>query len=121
MYSNIGEKIKLLTKILTVIFAVASVIGGIALIAVGITLGGVLLIILAPILLCLFSFFMYAYGELVEKVCNIEKAMYSSEGVKSQVKEEAQKENLDKYKKLRDEGLISENEYQQIISREERA
>lgn len=120
MYSNIGEKIKLLTKILTVISAVASVIGGFILIAAGITLGGVLLIILVPFLLLLFSFFMYAYGELVEKVCNIEKAMYSSEGVKSQVKEEAQKENLDKYKKLRDEGLISENEYQQIISREER-
>ena len=82
MYKKIGKKIKILAMVLAIILAVFYVLAGmtvilftiqqpadveIAGIAVGGGIaGGVLLIILGPVVAWLVSWFLYGYGELID-------------------------------------------------------
>ncbi|MBQ6060308.1 MAG: hypothetical protein IJL36_02580 [Clostridia bacterium] len=86
MWSNIGHKIKTLAKVICWIGIVLSVIAGIAVIAGGntvrsygytyntgsTTLTGILVIVLGALGSWLGSFMMYGFGELVERVTNID-------------------------------------------------
>ena len=75
MYNNIGGKIKGLAKGFFFIEALASIIGGIALILESHRddeiFIGVIIIIAGPIIAWISSWFLYAFGELVEKTCEI--------------------------------------------------
>lgn len=73
MYNEIGKKIKTLAKVLTIFGIVASIIYGIVLLALGQTVAGIIYILIMPFLAWAGSFVLYGFGELVEKVCNIEK------------------------------------------------
>ena len=73
MYDKIGGKIKVLTKAIAIIGIVASVIYGIVLLSSGQTVAGIIYILIMPFLIWISSFVLYGFGELVEKVCNIEK------------------------------------------------
>lgn len=80
MYSNIGEKIKVLAKIICIIGIVISVISGLGIIIVssisynpGLSvLGGLLVIVLGTLFSWLSTFFIYGFGELIDKVTKIE-------------------------------------------------
>ena len=72
MYDKIGGKIKTLTKALTILGIVASVIYGIVLLSLG-QVWGIIYILIMPFLIWAGSFVLYGFGELIEKVCNIEK------------------------------------------------
>ena len=72
MYDKIGGKIKTLTKALTILVIVASVIYGIVLLSLG-QVWGIIYILIMPFLIWASSFVLYGFGELIEKVCNIEK------------------------------------------------
>ena len=72
MYDKIGGKIKTLTKVLTILGIVASVIYGIVLLSLG-QVWGIIHILIMPFLIWAGSFVLYGFGELIEKVCNIEK------------------------------------------------
>lgn len=80
MYSNIGAKIKVLAKIICIIGIVVSVISGFGIIIVssisynpGLSVfGGLLVIILGTLFSWLSTFFIYGFGELIEKVSKIE-------------------------------------------------
>lgn len=118
MYDNIGRKIMNLAKTLCIIEAVVAVIIGIALAAsdsVGI---GLLVTLFGPIVAWISSFLMYGFGELVEKVSEIARNTYGSNG-KSEAQSRAYYERLRKIEKLRTQGLITEEEYQQLISNEQ--
>jgi len=88
MWDNIGEKIKLLAKVIAWVGIISSVIGGISLISQGFDInqssrsgrGGELFIYLGTasliggsIISWISSFFMYGFGELIEKTSIIEK------------------------------------------------
>ena len=89
MWSNIGHKIKTLAKVICWIGIVLSVIAGIAVIAGGsavrsygytyntgsTTLTGILVIVLGALGSWLGSFMMYGFGELVERVTNIDNKL----------------------------------------------
>ena len=77
MYENIGGKIKGLAKATFVIEAVAAFIGGIVLIEADDDLlaVGLLAWIMGPLLAWVSSWLLYGFGELIEKVCNIERYM----------------------------------------------
>ena len=81
-----------------------------------------------PIAAWILSWLLYGYGELIDKTASIESILKKeSEGVKTefQAKEESVKavgvedERTLKLKTLREEGLISEDEYMQAISKKE--
>ncbi len=86
LYSNIGGKIKSLAKAAFIVEAIASVITGIVLIAIGDDTGplgdaglfisvfaGLLTIVLGILAAWASSWLIYGFGEIVDKVCDIER------------------------------------------------
>ena len=73
LYENIGVKIKGLAKAIFILGAVASIITGLTLATDGgllLTIG-LLVIILGPIVSFVFSWVLYAFGELVDDIHNL--------------------------------------------------
>ncbi len=73
LYENIGVKIKGLAKAIFILGAVASIITGLTLATDGgllLTIG-LLVIILGPIISFVFSWVLYAFGELVDDIHNL--------------------------------------------------
>ena len=116
MYDNIGKKIKLLARIITIIAVIASIIAGIILMALE-QYWGIIFIILFPFVLWVSSFILYGFGELIDNTCDIERnigrGIYKSA---VQIKQDDKKNKM--LEKLRSEGLISEEEYREKISEE---
>lgn len=79
MYSKIGAKIKTLAVVCCIIESILAAIAGIVLSSYG-NLGlGTLVLILGPTVAYLFSLLLYGFGELIDKVCNIEKSTRGGE------------------------------------------
>ncbi len=79
MYGNIGEKIKSLAKAAFLIGSIVPVILGIAIMTsdeefVGF---GFVVLILGPFLAWVSTWLLYGFGELVERVCDIERNLRS--------------------------------------------
>ena len=130
MFDNIGKKIKILAVVLFVLIAVGGFCVGMGIMAVNDNLvaPGLSMIFGCPIAAWILSWLLYGYGELIDKTASIESILKKeSEGVKTefQAKEESVKavgvedERTLKLKTLREEGLISEDEYMQAISKKE--
>ena len=132
MYNEIGKKIKTLAKVLTIFGIVASIIYGIVLLALGQTVAGIIYLLFMPFLIWISSFVMYGFGELVEKVCNIEKNIrkrYPETNTEAEEKDNDEdyeedddsdeyntyNERIAKIEELRTQGLISEEEYIELI------
>ena len=124
MYDNIGKKIKTLTKVVTIVLICGCFIGFIIAsasagnggegAAIGILLGAA-----SSLLIWVSSFFAYAFGELVDKVCDIEINTRGSGSVDSRTEDKEDDSNSERNQKLRvllEKGLISEEEYRDIIS-----
>ena len=76
MFDNIGKKIKALTKISCWIGIFASLITGFIFLSIDEELFliiGLPIMIGGPLLFWISSFFMYGFGELIDKACDIEK------------------------------------------------
>lgn len=92
MYSDIGTKIKKMVEFVVGAGIAFFVIWGIiAIISQPKSLSGLLIIIIGPLLCWLSGFILYGFGELVDKVCAIEKHLQSS-AAKKQLAEEAETE-----------------------------
>lgn len=74
MFDNIGGKIKKLAEIICGLGIVASIISGIVVMAIDedMILIGLLIIALGCLLSWIGSFFTYGFGEIIEKLCEIE-------------------------------------------------
>lgn len=103
MYKNIGPKIKGLAKAIVIVEAIVSVIIGIALMASddGLVVSGLLVMLVGPTVAWVSSWVLYGFGELVDKVCNIERNIRG--------------ENFD----LDEEELLEDNEFNNIITTKE--
>ncbi|HRX14067.1 MAG TPA: hypothetical protein P5087_03525 [Eubacteriales bacterium] len=84
MFENIGGKIKTLAIIICWVGIVVSVIAAIVIISLSIVNHitrdiylGVGILIAGPLVSWIGSFFVYGFGELIEKVSNIEDKIYS--------------------------------------------
>lgn len=127
MFDNIGKKIKTLANVLCWVGIVASVITAIIMFIMveegpyrteGLYMGlGFAFLIGGPLSSWVSSFFMYGFGELIDKACDIERNTRSGER-KSVAQTKIETERIDKIEKLRSQGLITEEEYQQAISKE---
>ena len=78
---------------------------------------GWICLIAGPISTWISSLFMYGFGELIDKVCEIEE---NTRGTikKSLAKQKPNPERIEKIEALHSQGLISEEEYQQVISKD---
>lgn len=120
MYDNIGRKIKILAKAIFIIEAIAAAITGITLMLSdedsGIVALGLLILLLVPFLAWVFSWVLYGFGEIIDKVCEIERNTRS--GIRtSETQAKIDADRIDKIEKLRSQGLITEEEYQQAITK----
>ena len=120
MYNNIGKKIKGLAKTSFIVVAILEVITGIVLIATSsyLLVYGLLAMIAGPIIAWISSWLLYGFGELIDKASDIERNTRGGER-KSETQSKVDSERIDKIEKLRSQGLITEEEYQQAISNEQ--
>lgn len=120
MYDNIGEKIKGLAKAIFIVESIAAVIAGIALMASDEDLIpiGLLVLVLGPVVAWVSSWLLYGFGELIDKTCDIERNTRGGER-KSEAQSKVDSERIRKIERLRSQGLITEEEYQQAISKEQ--
>ena len=71
-----------------------------------------------PFVAWVFSWLLYGYGELIEKTCEIARNTQGGER-KSEAQSKVDSERINKIERLRSQGLITEEEYQQAISKEQ--
>lgn len=126
MFDNIGKKIKSLANVLCWVGIIASVITAIIMFVMveegpyrteGLYMGlGFAFLIIGPLSSWVSSFFMYGFGELIDKTCDIERNTRGGD-IKSSTQVKVDNERIDKLERLRSQGLITEEEYQQAISK----
>ena len=118
MFDNIGGKIKGLAMVLFWIEAIAAVIVGLVLVEDTDSLS--LLYAIAGVLVAWISaWFLYGFGEIIDKLCDIERNTRGGER-KSEAQSKIDSERISKIEKLRSQGLITEEEYQQAISKNDK-
>lgn len=88
MFTNIGGKIKTLTKVVCWIGIVVSVIGGVVFMFNGEALAGLAMIVGGVLAFWVGSFVLYAFGELVENVAVIAEMQVKADAEKHQHSEE---------------------------------
>lgn len=110
MYDNIGGKIKGLAKVICVIGIIVSVIAGLNVFADNEQdeFLGVLYFIIGPLLSWVGSFFLYGFGELIEKTSNIEQKTSNIEQIVLSKECLNSEYILEKFYKG---GIITEEEY----------
>ena len=116
MFDDIGKKIKSLATILCWVGIIAYVIAAIVMFSIDDDLIGIgfLLLIVGPLMSWVGSFFMYGFGELIDKACDIERNTRGGER-KSVAQAKVETERIEKLERLRSQDLITEEEYQQAI------
>lgn len=113
MFNNIGKKIKTLAQVITWIGIIASIIGGIAMIAIdkNFILFSLIIIVVGSFVSWLSSFILYGFGQLIDNSDKLVQAHgltidYSANKTNTPYEKLANLENL------RAKGLITEEEYQ---------
>ena len=114
MFSNIGGKIKKLAIILCILGMIGSVIYGIVCFAnsnryENLTLYGILILVGGCLVSWIISFFVYGYGELIERAASIDNRLAKG-GRRGGSR-------ADLLRELRDEGLLTEEEYRSKLNR----
>ena len=120
MYDNIGRKIKIFAKASFAVEAIGAFITGIVLMAIDEDLiaWGIILMLLGPVVAWVSSWILYGYGEIIEKTCEIERNTRGGER-KSEAQAKVDAERISKIERLRSQGLITEEEYQQAMTKEQ--
>lgn len=123
VFNNIGKKIKGLSKFICWIGIISSIITAIVMFLLAwdwgyteYTIIGVVVLIVGSLLSWISSFFSYGFGELIDKVCDIERNTRGGER-KSEAQIKVDMERINKLERLRSQGLITEEEYQQAVSK----
>lgn len=117
MYENIGGKIKMMAKITAIVLAAAAVIAGIAVLIVTEGDGALIalpIMIIGPFFAWISSFILYGFGELIDKVSEIERNTRGG-ATKSREQSKADDERVKKLERLRSQGLITEEEYRNAL------
>lgn len=114
MYKDIGSKVKGLAVVMAVLGGIGAFIGGLVMIDL---LGGaaILIALLGPVMMVLFSWPLYAFGELVCQTTSINEKLSGTPATKEQKPDNTQrKQKLDA---LLASGAISEQEYHLALSK----
>lgn len=119
MYDNIGNKIKSLAIAAAIFEAIASMIAGVVLIfsESEMVFLGIFLFFFAPFIVIMLSLLGYGFGDLIDNVSKISKSLDTSD---KKNEHELNTENNERkllLEKLHVQGLITEEEYLQLISK----
>lgn len=108
MFSNISNKIKTLAKVVCGIGIGVSVVVGLVLISEDedTVFAGILVLLLGSILSWVGSFITYGFGEIIERLVNIDEKMSSTDGLSY-----AAISKIETLKKWKEQGLITDTEY----------
>lgn len=130
MYSNIGGKIKGLAIATFIVEAILAVLSG-AVCVIGsfiamidwfseeyilMMLIGLAIIVIGPIIAWISSWLLYGFGELISKTTEIARNT-RTEVKKSEAQTKLDAERISRIEKLRSQGLITEEEYKQAMSK----
>lgn len=116
MWDNIGGKIKETVKLSFWLEVIAGFVTGFVFIAHENFLVGFLAMFVTPFAALAISYFFYGFGEIIDKLCEIERNTRGGE-IKSATQTKADSERIAKIENLRAQGLITEEEYKQAISK----
>ena len=118
MYDNIGGKIKGFAFVSFFILTIASVISGIGIWSSDddYIMLGILVMVLGPFLSWMLSWLLYGFGELIDKVTEIEKNTRFFNDI-SETQAKTDSERFERIEKLRSQGLITEEEYKNAITK----
>lgn len=119
MYTNIGKKIKGLAIALFILETIGAFITGFILMLLDedLILSGFLTIVITPLAAWIGSWLLYGFGELIDKICDIERnTRVRGSEKKSEVQTRIDDVRISKLEKLRAQGLITEEEYQQAVT-----
>ncbi len=126
MFDNIGKKIKSLANILCWVGIVAYVFIAIVMFSIATAaydkelyiILGIIFLFVGPLMSWISSFFMYGFGELIDKACDIERNTRG--GARTSVaQDKVETERIEKLERLRSQDLITEEEYQQALAKED--
>ena len=117
MYNNIGGKIKGLAKGIFIGLAILGFLTAFVLISIDEKMAGVALLCIPAYLLFgwISSWFLYGYGEIIEKLTAIES---NTRPGKTKPATAAPSERAQKLEKLYAQGLITEEEYKKAMAKE---
>lgn len=134
MFDNVGGKIKRFAKIVCRIGIIGSVIGGIGCFVASsgarhsmqttLILSGFAVIIVGSLLSWLGSLFTYGFGELIEQTTAINAKLQhngtgapsTSPGITTPRPGSADTKRADRLRRMLDQGLITEDEYNQALN-----
>ena len=117
MFDNIGSKIKSLAKIVCWAGIILTGIIGFVMLVSGedvVSPVGLVVMIVGPLSSWIGSFFVYGFGELIEKTTHISEYIMDKQCPESTNKSQDKVALLEKWKR---DGLISEEDYQDKISK----
>lgn len=122
-FDNIGEKIKSLTKwscwITILLIWIAAPIAFIVLVSDDWTVNlcwiPIVSAIVGPIIVWIGSWTMYAFGEIVQGISNIDNNTLTGDK-KSSVQRNSENKKISKLEELRAKGLITEDEYNSAVN-----
>ena len=118
MYDNIGGKIKGLAKWTFIVEAIGLIIAAMFIMVDDEDMipVGLLAMIVGPLVAWISSWVLYGFGEIIDKLCEIANNTRGG-ATKSQAQEKEDFERISRIENLRTQGLISEEEYQQLVSK----
>lgn len=124
MFNNIGKKIKLLAKFGCWVGIICCVIAGIIFLAfVGEDwwwiIPGLLTLLLGPILMWIGSWLLYSWGDLVDNVQALKIERCGEEGPCKKAEKSTPNEKQQKLQDLLSSGLITLEEYNKALEKEE--
>ena len=117
MFNNVGKKLNSLAMVMFVVLAIISFIAGILVLSINddFIAPGLLIIFCGPLVALFFSWLLYGFGELIDKVTDIERSIRRGEH-KSEAQTKFDSARINRIEKLRSQGLITEEEYKKAIS-----
>ena len=116
MFSNVGGKIKKLAVILCILGIIGSVVYAIICFTNSsryqdLTLYGVLILVVGCLLSWISSFFVYGFGELIERTVSIDERLgRGGSGNRGSGN------RADTLRQMRDDGLLTEEEYRERLN-----
>lgn len=119
MFDDIGKKIKSLAVILCCVGIIVYILTAICMISFGsredeeaIITWGMIILIAGPLLSIINSFIIYGFGELIDKICIIERNICGKE-------KKSETEKINEIDSLLSKGLITEEEYNEAVSKQD--
>lgn len=110
MFDEIGKKFKRLAMGSFIVEAAAAVICGIILLVENVEWWIALLVMcLGPVAAWIMSWFLYGFGEIIDRLCAIDRNTRAEVKSNAQIKYEDEK--ISQLEKLRKKNLITEEEY----------